>query len=414
MLLLTTAQGFTLTVSSLTLVGVAFGRLPLLPAGRSSVAFSGAATLIVVGVVTPTEAWHLIDGEVILLLLALMILNTYLNATGVFELLTQTAVKRLRRSDVLLAALCLGSGVLSAFFLNDTVALMLTPLVLRLSTVLGRKPVPYLIALAVSANVGSTATITGNPQNLIIGVASGVGYLAFIKALAPVALVGLVLVVGIIVLSYPGEFWGKRARLEAVTFETTLPKRRELNIVGFVVLGMLTAFLLGVPVTLAALAAAALLLFIGGLAPELVLSQIDWNLLVLFGGLFIVVGSLEVTGLSQQLFTATAPLLKGSPATLSGLTVVLSNLLSNVPAVLLLEPVLAKLPEPNSAFLTVAMASTLAGNLTLVGSVVNLIVAEGAQREGVTLSFWRYLKLGVPITVLTVGFGVWWLSVFIN
>lgn len=401
-------------MSAFTLVGVAFGRLPLVPTNRSSIAFIGASVLIVAGVVTPAEAWQLIDGDVILLLLALMILNAYLRDTGFFELLTQAAVNRLRRSDALLAALCLGSGVLSAFFLNDTVALMLTPLVLRLSTVLGRKPVPYLIALAVSANVGSAATITGNPQNLIIGVASGIGYLAFMKALAPVALVGLVMVIGIILLSYPGEFWGKRARLEAVTFETTLPKRRELNIVGFVVLGMLTAFLLGVPVTLAALAAAALLLLVGGLAPECVLSQVDWNLLILFGGLFIVVGSLEVTGLSQQLFVATAPLLKGSLGSLSALTLVLSNLLSNVPAVLLLEPVLAKLPDPNSAFLTVAMASTLAGNLTLVGSVANLIVAEGAQREGVTLSFWGYLKLGVPITLLTVGFGVWWLSAFIN
>lgn len=192
----------------------------------------------------------------------------------------QAAVKRLRRSDALLVALCFGSGVLSAFFLNDTVALMFTPLVLRLTMTLGRKPVPYLIALAVSANVGSAATITGNPQNLIVGLASGISYLAFMKALAPVALVGLVIVVGVMLLSYPDEFRSTRVRLEAVTFETTPPKRRKLIVVGLVTLGMLTAFLLGVPVTLAALAAAALLLLVGGLSPERVLSQVDWNLLI--------------------------------------------------------------------------------------------------------------------------------------
>lgn len=345
-----------------------------------------------------------------LLLLALMVVNAYLSEAGFFELLTKVTVARTRSSTALLATLCFASGLLSAFFLNDTVALMLTPLVLRVTKTLGRKPVPYLIALAASANVGSVATLTGNPQNLIIGVASGIGYLDFLRALGPVAVTSLVIVIGVVRLSYPDEFRHASARLEAVSLKTKAPDRHLLTTVGLVTLGMLSAFLTGIPVTLAALAAAALLLLLGGVSPERVFANVDWNLLVMFGGLFVVVGSLGVTGLSQALFAITMPLLVGGTTALSALTLVLSNLLSNVPAVLLLTPVIAKLPQPDSAYLTVAMASTLAGNLTLIGSVVNLIVAEGARREGVTLSFWSYLKLGLPITLVTVGVGIVWLS----
>ena len=407
---LTTLQGFTLVVTTLTLVGVAFGRLPFLPSNRASITFMGTVTLLVGGVVTPKAAWQLIDGEVVLLLLALMVLNAYLSEAGFFELLTHSTVARVRRSGALLAALCFASGLLSAFFLNDTVVLILTPLVLRVTEALGRKPVPYLIALATSANVGSVATLTGNPQNLIIGVASGIGYLDFLQALGPVAVVGLVIVIGVVRLSYPDEFGGPQSRLAAATVKPTAPSRRLVATVAVVTLGMLGAFLSGLPVTLAALGAAALLLLVGGVTPDRIFAKVDWNLLVLFGGLFVVVGSLEVTGLSHQLFIATTPLLGGGKTALSALTLVLSNLLSNVPAVLLLTPVVAKLPQSASAYLTVAMASTLAGNLTLVGSVANLIVAEGARRGGVTLSFWPYLKLGVPITLVTLGVGIVWLS----
>lgn len=344
-----------------------------------------------------------------------MVANAALTHVGLFRLLTRLAVSRARSTFGLLTALCFASGILSAFFLNDTVVLMLTPLVVRVCLELRLEPLPYLIALAASANVGSVATVTGNPQNLVVGVQGDFGYLAFASALTPVALVGLLIVVAVVALSDLREFRRPLARpsssVEAVPLDP--PARRPEGAkwrVGAVVAGMLAAFALGAPVAETALLAAAALLLVGGIPADTLLAELDWNLLLLFAGLFITVGALGVSGASEPLFAWTQPLLDAGVAPLAGVTALLSNLLSNVPAVLLIAPVVPQLTDPTAAWLTVAMASTLAGNLTLVGSVANLIVAERARREGAALPFWAYLKLGVPITLLTLIFGVWWLS----
>lgn len=173
---------------------------------------------------------------------------------------------------------------------------------------------------------------------------------------------------------------------------------------------MLAAFALGAPVAEAALLAATALLLVGGIPADKLLAELDWNLLLLFAGLFVTVGALGASGASAPLFAPVQPLLDAGLASLVAAVALLSNVLSNVPTVLLIAPVVPRLSDPQTAWLAVAMASTLAGNLTLAGAVANLIVAERARREGVKVSFWAFFKLGAPITLLTLLFGWWWLA----
>jgi Na+/H+ antiporter NhaD/arsenite permease-like protein len=283
---------------------------------------------------------------------------------------------------------------------------MVTPLVVDITLRLKRDPIPYLIGLATATNVGSVATITGNPQNIIIGQSSGIPYLTFLAYLGPVAIVGLIICWVVIVLLYPAEFQGK-------LIKTQLPPPRPYNplltrallIVG----GLVVAFLIGLPIVTSACVAAALLL-ISRIRP-IKLLNLDWELLVLFAGLFVVTGAIEATGISQELFHRVEPFMKEGVLQFSLVTAVLSNLVSNVPAVLLLRPEIASFPNPQQAWLTLAMASTLAGNLTLLGSAATLIVAEIAKTRDVALSFTAFLKPGILITLLTMAAGILWLSI---
>ncbi len=395
----------TVLVIALTYVGVALGQLPRVRMNRATIALAGAAALIALGAISEEEVYAALDLGTLMLLFGMMVINVNLRMAGFFGLVG-AAVLRLARTPQALLALIIGSaGVLSALFLNDTICLMLTPFVVELTRRLKRDPIPYLIGLAAATNVGSVATITGNPQNLIIGQSSGIPYLTFLLSLAPVALVGMAIIWLVIVLLYRAEF---RAALETATMPTVRTYQPLLTRCLIVLFGLMIAFLVGLPIALSAFVAAGLLL-VSRLRPHKLLS-LDWELLAFFGGLFIVTHVIEVTGISAAIFEATAPILRGGIAQLSLVTAALSNLVSNVPAVLLLRPEMAQFPKPEQAWLTLAMASTLAGNFTLLGSVANLIVAGIAARMGVRLSFMAYLQAGVPITILSILFGVLWLS----
>lgn len=397
-----------LTVSTVlaTYAGVAVGRVPGLRMNRATIALVGAAALVAFGAVSQEQAFASIDLGTLLLLAAMMVINTNLRLAGIFQLVGNRLLRLAKTPRALLGLVVLSSGVLSALFLNDPVCLLFTPLVVELCLRLRRDPIPYLVGLATAANVGSVATITGNPQNLIIGQFSGIPYLAFLGALGPVAVVGLLICWLVIMAVYPAEF---RGRLESVR---ALPEPRVyrplLRRTTLVVLLLMVAFIAGVPVASAAAIAAGALL-VSRLRPGKLL-DIDWDLLAFFAGLFVVTGAIEFSGVSEQLFAAAAPVLHGGVAPLSLVTAGLSNIVSNVPAVLLLRPEIPSLPNPDQAWLTLAMASTLAGNLTLLGSAANLIVAEVAAERGVRLSFTAYLRAGTPITILTILVGILWLT----
>jgi Na+/H+ antiporter NhaD/arsenite permease-like protein len=281
---------------------------------------------------------------------------------------------------------------------------MLTPLVLDITRRLKRDPIPYLIAIATAANIGSVATITGNPQNLIIGQLSGISYLSFLLTLSPIALMGLVICWVVILFSFRDEFKGELPQIDFVKPRTFTPL---LNRTMGIVLVLMIAFLLGAPIVTSACVAAALLL-LSRLHPHKLLA-LDWDLLAFFAGLFAITRAIETSGLSEQFLSFTAPLLSTGVPGLSLMTAILSNLVSNVPAVLLLQTAISGVSDSQQAWLTLAMASTLAGNFTLLGSAATLIVTELARQEGVHLSFTSYLRVGIPITLLTLTLGVLWL-----
>ncbi len=391
-----------------TYTGVAIGRVPGLRMNRATITLVGAAALIATGAIREQQAYAAIDTGTVLLLAAMMVLNANLRMAGFFAEVTNWVLRLAKTPRILLALVVFTSGILSAIFLNDPVCILFTPLVIDLTQRLRRDPLPYLIGLGAAANVGSTATITGNPQNLIIGQASGIPYLTFLAYLGPVALAGLSVTWIIIITLYREEF--QRPFDMGIADELDMPRTYPplLSRTLLVVLGLMVAFLSGLPIVSSACIAAGLLL-VSRLRPNKLLA-IDWELLAFFGGLFIVTGAIEVSGLSKQLFQVAGPLLTGDVTLLSLTTGILSNIVSNVPAVLLLRPEIVNLPNPQQAWLTLAMSSTLAGNFTLLGSAATLIVAEIAAGRGIRLTFTAFLKAGVPITVLTMAIGILWLS----
>ena len=395
-------------LATITLVGVALGRYPSLKMNRATIALVGAVLLVALGFLPLDAAYRAVDWNTILLLFGMMVLNVNLRIAGFFHLVNSRVVRLARTPRRLLALIVFVSGTLSALFLNDTIVLVFTPLVLDLTFTLKRNPLPYLVGLVTAANIGSVATITGNPQNMIVGISSGIGFVDFTRALGPIALLGLVIGWAVIVLVYRREF-----RTERFTHVYELPPQhyRPLLRKSLVATGlMLVALVAGAPVPLAAAGAAALLLITRRLEPEKVFQEIDWSLLVFFCGLFVVTGAIEHSGLGERLFALLRPYADGGAAPLTGVALLLSNLVSNVPAVMLFRPVVPGLGDPHQAWLTLAMATTLAGNLTLLGSVANLIVAEIARRRGVHLSFVEYLKAGTPIAILTLLLGIAWVS----
>lgn len=393
---------------AITYLGVAVGAYPRLRMNRATIALVGAVALIALGVMPLEVALASLDANTLLLLFAMMIVNAHLRLAGFFQWVSAFIVTRAQSPRLLLAWIILAAGILSALFLNDTIVLMFTPMVLEVTTTLKRNPLPYLVGLATAANIGSTATITGNPQNMLIGMASQISFGAFLAALAPVALAGLAIAWLVLVAVYRDEF-------AAARFETLTPApriytpllRKTLALTAL----MLVAFFAGAPMALAALTIAAALLVTRRIKPERIFAEVDWLLLVFFSGLFVVTGALSYLHISDALFTWAEPLARGGVAPLAFITVGLSNLISNVPAVMLFRPLVPQFSDPTRVWLTLAMASTLAGNLTLLGSVANLIVAESAQARGVRLSFGEYLRAGVPITLLTVAAGIVWLNV---
>lgn len=404
-------EWFYLAVVIITIIGVAVGRFPVFRMNRATIALVGAALLISAGAISMDEAYRAIDINTIVLLFSMMVINVNLRLCGFFKLLANRILQLAKTPGQLLWLIVFASGFLSAFFLNDTVVIMFTPLLTDLLLALKRKPIPYLIALATAANVGSAATIVGNPQNMIVGVLSQIPFVEFSLALAPPALLGLLVVFVLVKIIYPAEFKKQSitpfTEIEVHVFKPLLYK----SMVALFL--MVTAFFAGVPVTLAAFAAAALLLFTRRIKPERVFIELDWSLLVFFACLFIVTDVLSSYLLNSSRHLIPQPASDKALFEWVAVAVVLSNLISNVPAVMVLSPIIKSMVDPERLWLLLALSTTFAGNLTLLGSVANLIVAELARKRGVHLCFNEYLKVGVPVTMITTSIGALWIYFFI-
>ncbi len=392
------------------LFGIAVGRLPFLRMNRAALAFAGAAVLILAGALTPRAAFEAVDLEALALILAMMVVAANLRISGFFSWASERALLLARSPRGLLAAVIAVSGIFSALFLNDTMCLVLTPLVAELALSGRRDPIPYLIGVATAANVGSCATIIGNPQNMLIGASSGIPFGSFFLKLALPSAAGLAVCWIVIVLAFPKEF--REGRLSSASAavppapENPALLRKSLAAAAL----MVAALAAGMPTTTAALGAAAFLLVSRRTESERIFSEVDFSLLVFFSGLFIITRAIEGTALFRAAVSAALPAASRSPWAFSGASLALSNLVSNVPAVMLLRPMIPSFPDPENAWLLLALSSTFAGNLTLLGSVANLIVAEGAKRRGIELSFGAYLRAGLPITVITAVLGTAWLA----
>ena len=405
-----------------TYLALAVGKFPKLRLDRAGIAFVGAALMLCTGVLSLSQATapNSIDYETLFLLFGMMVVVGFLRLSGFFVRAAHCALDRITSPRGLLAAIILLSGVLSAFLVNDIVCLAMTPLVLQLTRRLGYRPVPHLIGLATAANIGSSGTITGNPQNMFIGSHSHISYLHFAIHLMPIAMFGLIVDYVVILLIYRSSL-AHAPKQEgslngsSIQGEERIPNHRTHVRLqwksGIVALATVILFFTGLPIVLVAIGAAAVMM-LSRLKPVRIYREVDWSLLLMFTGLFIVVHAFQMHVVSQWGVEHWNILLSHPIDLLSAVSALLSNLVSNVPAVLLFEPVMHAMPaaQQQTAWLALAMSSTLAGNLTILGSVANLIVVENARRAGVEVSFWDYCKAGVPVTILTLALGVAWLT----
>ncbi len=407
-----------------TYAGLAVGRVPGLRMDRTGIALVGATLMLVTGTLDLEQAVSAesIDFRTLFLLFGMMIVVGVMRLSGLFERLMGLAVSRITTPRGMLAVTVGLSGTLSAFLINDVVCVALTPLVLRLARRKQFDPIPQLIGLATAANVGSTGTITGNPQNIYIGSHSGISYFRFAVRLLPVAILGLGLTYLTVCVVYRRRLKSRETDGAGVNAASTsgandegLPRSRahaRLQIKSAAItLAAVVLFFTGLPLEAVALGAAAIVL-LDRINPQKVYRQVDWSLLVMFTGLFIVVHAFRVHVVAGWRIEQWTWLLNRPTDLLSLVSAALSNLVSNVPAVLLLEPVAQAVPAATreTAWLALAMSSTLAGNLTVLGSVANLIVVETASRDGVVISFWEYCKVGIPLTILTLMLGIAWLQ----
>lgn len=394
-------------IFAITYLVLAIGRLPGFRIDRTGAAIIGAAFMVGVNALSLDDAYRAINFDTIILLFGMMIVVANLQLSGFFSLVAERVVERAHSPLLLLIAIVAVSGVFSAFFVNDTMCLVLTPLVLEMAQALRRDPVPYLLAVAMAANIGSVATITGNPQNMMIGSFSGIPYRHFLAVLGPVALAGLVLAVAVIFLSYRKEFLADGA-VAVEKREVRVDRGLMWKALG-IALAMIAMFFVGWPVPKVAIVAGAVLLITRRVRPERVYHRIDWPLLVMFAGLFIVIAGVEKTSLETELSALAGRLHLDNAFLLSGITALLSNVVSNVPAVLVFKPFIGQIHDPQRAWLVLAMASTLAGNLTILGSVANLIVIQHAAGK-VRIGFWQYFRVGAPLAILTIALGAAWIA----
>jgi Na+/H+ antiporter NhaD/arsenite permease-like protein len=392
----------------LTYGGISLGRIPGLRLDRAGIALTGAALMMAVGAITPEEAYRAVNLDTLALFLGMMIIVAHLRLSGFFRLVTRWALVHAHSPFILLTTVTITAGAFSAFLVNDAVCLVMAPLVIEVTRSLRRDPIPYLLAVAMASNVGSVATITGNPQNMIVGAVSGIPYTAFAAALAPIAVVGLALVIVVLAALWWCEF-RQTAQLAAKLPSARFHKPQLIKAV-LVAFGVIAAFFAGVPVAMAAFLGGALLLITRAIKAHKVYQEIDGSLLLMFAGLFVVVAAAEKILLTPEVVGAVQDFHFANSYVLTAYTAVLSNIISNVPAVLALKPFLLGLADQHRIWLVIAMSATLAGNLTPVGSIANLIVAERARNAGIHISLWAYCRAGISIAVATLALGAWWLS----
>jgi Na+/H+ antiporter NhaD/arsenite permease-like protein len=370
---------------------------------RTAAAFCGAVAMVLTGALTLGEAYKAIDWNTLIFLLGMMILVAHFQVSGVFDWIAIHVSSVARTRLQLLLILVLTCGILAAFFVNDTICLIFTPIVLAVTDRLKVPPIPYLMALATSANVGSVMSVTGNPQNALVGISAHLSFLAFLLHLAPVAFIGLAINAAVLAFFFRAEVLHQPLGRQAPSLTVALdrPLLAKCLLSGLLVVALWVA---GYSFPLVAISVGAFILVIGRVKSANIYQHIDWELLLFFAALFVVMRGFEASGAVDYLIGHFHQALEGSMIlqlfAVSGVMLVLSNLVSNVPAVLLFRPLVSSFPNSRFIWLAVASTSTLAGNATPLSSVANLIVLQRAGKS-VRISFWKFTRVGIVVTLLT-------------
>ena len=389
-------------IFSVTYLLISGRQLKILPLNRPAAALLGTVLMVASGVMTPEQAYRAVDYDTLVLLLGMMVISAYLYLAGFFDWAADWILWRAKTPQALLVYVIGASGFLSALLVNDVVCLMLTPLLVAV-IVRGKLPLaPYLLALAMSANLGSVATLVGNPQNMIIGHLSKLPFLRFTVSLTPVAIAGLIIEYGVLRVGFRKEL-GQAAIQRPTGPPHSLDRR--LAILTFAVLALVfCGFVAGLNLSWTALAGGALIMVLARRDTHPVLKLVDWHLLVFFAALFVVVEGLSGTGLPDQIYGHVRGVFGMSVASqawnFAWFSEVGSNIFSNVPFVLIAGKWIGNFAQPELMWKVMALATTFAGNLTIVGSVANIIVVESA-RTHMEIGFWDYARFGIPVTILT-------------
>jgi Na+/H+ antiporter NhaD/arsenite permease-like protein len=412
---------------------ISIRRFPRVRVDRPAAALVGAGLMIVLGVVTPSDAIDSINLDIILLLVGMMILVAGLELCGFFEWVSLRMIKYSKDQFTFLVLTMVVTGTLSALVLNDTVVLLFTPIIIRTCRLLKSNPVPFLIAEAIAANIGSVATAVGNPQNAYVATKAGISFVDFSARLAPVAVVCMAIAIGMTyaicrrdIRKGNAQEFRRRIRSEgwsAFEAETVngdavarsgmmlLEQRRTglyalLGITGITFVAFMASHVIGVPLAVIAFLAGVLALFVLPLVSDIrskdMLAGVDWSIVLFFVGLFIVLQGVKDSGLLLEMRRFFPGFEEGGvPGVewLAALSAVLSNLVSNVPSVMLLSELIPL--SQADLWYALASSSTLAGNATLLGAAANIIVAEKAEGMGVEVGFWRFALVGFPVAMVT-------------
>jgi Na+/H+ antiporter NhaD/arsenite permease-like protein len=386
---------------------ISLRRLPGIEITTWQASLFGAVLMLVIGAVSLDLIPEYVNSDILLLLLGMMLLVASLDVCGFFDITAGLLMRCSVSGRALLGSVMVLSAVLSALVLNDAVVLLMTPAVIRCCQKAGCDPIPYLIAVFVSANIGSVATVIGNPQNAYIATSADIGFVTFSQYMVPLSLICLALSYVILLLMF-----GRRLDPEHPDVHRE-PMRydRRLYPILAIMAAMIVMFALShtldIPLWSVAVAGGMLSYAIVATKGRKVIfgvvRRVDWGVLLFFIGLFIVMGGAVETGMIDALTDSFPGFSDGSPsiANLTIVTAILSNLISNVPCVILLDNMI---PAGDLAlWLTLAAASTLAGNMTMIGAAANVIVSEEAEKMSIRIDFWRFLRIGIPVSLVTLG-----------
>jgi Na+/H+ antiporter NhaD/arsenite permease-like protein len=394
-------------------LGMVLGGLPRLRLDRTGVALLGAIAIVGLGELTVEEAAQGIHLPTLLLLFSFMVISAQMRLGGFYAAVTRRIASLPLPAPVLLGVVILVTGALSAVFSNDVVCLAVAPVLVQACLARRLDPVPFLLALACASNIGSAATLIGNPQNMLIGEVLKLPFGAYARDALPPVLLSLLLLWLMLARSVRPAAPG--ALLAADSADPAQPAFDAWQTAkgGAVAAALVAVFLFtNWPRDVAALVGAGVLLLSQRFHSSQMMGLVDWELLVLFMGLFVVNHALQHTGVTAQTvaWLQAQGLHLGEPGPLFASTLLLSNLVSNVPAVMLLLPV-AQGPDAAVTGLTLALVSTLAGNLLIVGSIANIIVVDAARRQGVLIDWRRHARTGVPVTLATLALTAGWLGI---